>query len=403
MRRTKFRVRLILLCSLLATAAAAGCAQTARHSDLMIIRPAPRPVQAPIRAVWVARFHYRFPDDIRSIMRNCKQLGFNTVLWQVRGNGTVAFRSRLEPWAEEFGFQDPGFDPLAVAVQEAHRNDLRIEAWVNVMPGWKGKTPPPVPDQLYNAHPDWFLSDESGDRQPLGDFYVILNPCLPEVRRHIVGVVQEVLNNYEVDGIHLDYVRYAWETSKDARQRYPRDPVTLRLFQQQTGKRPDDDPRAWDDWRANQLTRLVEEIRDRLNKRRPGATLTAATWADPAVGYHDYFQNAVGWLRTGLIDAAYPMAYTADAAEFERHVTAYQTAAPQARIVPGIGLYKHTSQRQTAAQLESCRQWGGEFAVFSYDSLYATAGDRAARPAELAKRNGERQMRRSVLAASAGL
>ncbi len=69
----------------------------------------------PIRAIWVTRWDYKSPADIARVMDNCKSAGFNTVLFQVRGAGTVFYPSRIEPWAEEFGGRDPGFDPLGVA------------------------------------------------------------------------------------------------------------------------------------------------------------------------------------------------------------------------------------------------------------------------------------------------
>ncbi len=350
---------------------------------------------SPVKAVWVARFHYRYPDDIRTIMRNCARDGFNTVLWQVRGEGTVLYRSRIEPWSAEYGYRDPGFDPLRVAVEEAHRNGLRIEPWVNVMPGWKGPKPPPVRNQLWHTHPDWFLRDAAGKRQPLGKFYVILNPCLPEVRHYIASVIEEIVTNYDVDGVHLDYVRYAWETTPNARNLYPRDPRTLSLYRQQTGRHPDDDPREWDRWRADQLTRLVGEIKQRIDRRRPGATLTAAVWSTPEVGYRDYFQNAVAWLRAGLVNAVMPMAYSARLDDFERYIGAYRRLGTARRIVPGLGLYKHETPEQIGHQLERCRRWGGDFALFSYDSLHATAGDRG-RSID-ARKAGLRQMRAGVV------
>lgn len=365
-------------------------------------RPSPIPMPQPVRAVWVARFHYKYADDIRVIMRNCAEMGFNTVLWQVRGNATVAYPSRLEPWAEEFDFRDPGFDPLGLAVQEAHANGLRIEAWVNVMPGWRGRNPPAARTQLWHTHPHWFLHDAAGARQPLGDFYVILNPCLPQVRRHITSVMEEIVTRYEVDGLHMDYVRYAWDTTPNARNLYPRDPETLRLYRQQTGLAPDDDPQAWDSWRANQLTQLVSDIRRMTRSRRPGLTLTAATWGDPTRGYRDFFQNAVGWLRSGLLDAAYPMAYTPKLATLDNYIGAYQSLAPGARIIPGLGVYMHKTPDQTARQAERCRLWGGDVAVFSYESIFAAAGDRNAKPADLARRNAERQSRRNALAPAMG-
>src|SRR5690606_15258089 len=125
------------------------------------------------------------------------------------------------------------------------------------------------------ARPDWFLRDAQGRRQPLGKFYVILNPARPDVRAYIASVAGEIADKYAVDGIHLDYVRYAWETTPEARELFPRDADTLQIYRQETGRSPDQDPRAWDQWRAEQLTRLVAQIREAVQRRRPGATLTA--------------------------------------------------------------------------------------------------------------------------------
>lgn len=363
-------------------------------------RPAPLPLTDPVQAMWVARFHYRFRDDIETFMANCAALGCNTVYWQVRGEGTVSYPSQLEPWSREYDFQHPGFDPLAVAVDAAHRHGLRIEAYINVMPGWKGKEPPPPnldPPQLYHAHPEWFMHDAKGYRQPLGDFYVILNPCLPEVREHIVAVVTEILANYAVDGIHLDYVRYAWDESPNAKQAYPRDPRTVRLYHQATGKHPDDDPTAWTQWRARQLTRLVGQIRRAVNRARPGASLTAAVWRDPTRGYNEYLQNAVAWLRTGLLDGAAPMAYSDDPALFTDEIASYRQLVQPARVIPGVGLYKHTQPDTLQAQMGYCATTGGAFALFSYESLFPTHADRSAKPATLAQHQQQRHMRREIV------
>jgi len=368
-------------------------------------RASERPLPTPVRAVWVARFHYRTPEDIRTILRNCAALGFNTVLWQVRGNGTVMYPSRIEPWAEEYGHKDPGFDPLALAVREAHANGLRIEAWINLLPGWRGPDPPPMRSQLWYAHPDWFLRDASGRRQPLAvrdrngrprRAYLILNPCLPQVRDYLCDVVDEIVSRYDVDGVHLDYVRYAWDGDAKARQRYPRDPQTLRLYRRDTGKHPDDDPQAWDAWRANQLTRLVEQIR-RTVQRYPGLTLTAAVMGDPRRAYREHFQNGVAWLRAGVLDAAYVMAYTKDARRFKAYVEAYRALAPRARIIPGLGVYTHETPEMTATQLDLVRSWDGDFAVFSYASLHAAADDRGTSRTALEQKNRRRRWRRNLL------
>ena len=365
-------------------------------------RTPPRPMDGPVRGVWVARFHYRYPNDVRTIMRKCAELGFNTVYWQVRGSGTVAYPSQLEPWPREFNHQDPGFDPLELAVEQAHANGLRIEAWVNVLPGWRGKQPPSMRQQLWNAHPQWFLQDAQGRRQALGDFYVIVNPCLPEVRRHIVQVIEEIAGRYDVDGIHLDYVRYAWETTPDAEKIYPRDERTLALYRRETQKHPDDDPRAWRDWRANQLTRLVAEIRTMLERRRPAATLTAAVARNPVAAYERFFQNGVTWLRTGLVDALMPMVYTDTLSDFETDVQAYRRLAGSRRIVPGVGVYKHHTDAQMRQQLARCAEWGGDCALFSFASLYPTHQDRQSKPGRGAVQDPHRVLRRTVMSQFVG-
>ncbi|MBN2447876.1 MAG: family 10 glycosylhydrolase [Phycisphaerae bacterium] len=339
--------------------------------------------------------HYRHETDIETIMRNCAALGINTVLWQVRGEGTVAYRSAFEPWSATFDFRDPGFDPLAIAVREAHANGLRIEAWINVMPGWRGQKPPPIRTQLYYTHPEWFLYDADGRRQPPDDFYAILNPCLPEVRQYLVDICAEIATNYDVDGLHLDYVRYAWDTTPGARGRYPRDERTLSLYERETGLRPDADRAAWDRWRAAQVTRLVRQIRTMLGERRPDATLTAAVGRDPHRAFAEHLQDGATWLRLGLIDAAMPMAYTQDAAAFGKDIEAYRAAAAGGRVIPGIGLYRLDEAPALRAQLERCRAWGGELALFSYESLHAVDGDRGTPPTTDVQRS--RQMRRAVV------
>src|SRR4051812_13521242 len=166
--------------------------------------------RAPQRAMWVTRFDYKKKEDIDRIVLNCKSAGIDTILFQVRGNGTAAYRSSFEPWSAEFDGVDPGYDPLAHAIEMAHAEGLRLCAWVNVMPGWGYSTEAPKdPKQLYNKHPDWFWYDQKGTRQPLNDkFYVSLNPCLPEVRDYLVQVLRDIVGRYSVDGLHLDYLRF---------------------------------------------------------------------------------------------------------------------------------------------------------------------------------------------------
>ena len=134
-----------------------------------------------------------------------------------------------------------------------------------------------------------------------------------------------------------------------------------------------------------------------MTRRRPGATLTAAVWRNPEAGYRDNLQNSVAWLRAGLVDAIMPMAYTDKLDPFDADIRAYGHLAEGRPVVPGLGIYLHKNPDAMRDQLARCAAWGGAFALFSYESLFATAGDRNISPRVRAESQTERQMRRAVL------
>jgi len=342
--------------------------------------PRPEDVWPPV-AVWVPRHKstpadpvYKSPQEIAILMDNCKRAGFNTVLFQVRGNGTAFYRSSIEPFAYEYK-GDPGFDPLEVACREAHRRGMALHAWVNVMPAWRGERPPADRRQLYNARPEWFWYDQAGRRQPLiqrGEpWYVSLNPCLPEVRRYLVGVFEEIVRKYPIDGLHLDYIRFPSETSPKASD-YPFDSRTLELYKKTTGKKPQQDRTGWKRWRTDQVTQLVRDIRQMVRRVRPRAKLTAACGADLNRYRNDFFQAGPYWLKGNLIDMVFVMNYTADVQLFRKRQEAWRRAAPGKLIAAGIGVYmhKHKSDRVTIEQIRLAKKWGGGMALFSSNYLF---------------------------------
>ncbi len=333
-------------------------------------------------AIWVTRWDYRTESDVRNIIKNCAQGGFDTVLFQVRGNGTVFYRSNIEPWSEEFGFQDPGFDPLAVACDEAGKQGLALHAWINAVPGWRGDTPPTTRDgkpfmrQLYYMRPGWFLKDQFGNRQPLQkDYYVALNPCLPEVREYIASICEEIVSKYPVAGIHLDYIRFL-EKKKDAKGRpldYPRDRVTLGLFER-SGLSVAKNPDAWEKWKTAQVTKLVALCRKVVRRANRRATLTAAVIRTPERALKQVHQDWPTWVKRGYVDGVFPMQYDRNDERFTQRVKACTEAVPPERIIMGIGAYLHKDPAQTLRQMDialkaDCRG----VCFFAYTSFFKGA------------------------------
>jgi len=359
---------------LTAALAAAGC-----HAGLET-RP-------PVYAIWVTRQDYRTAGDVKRIVHDCAQGGFNTVLFQVRGNGTAFYRSTFEPWADELGGKHPGYDPLELACREAHRRGLALHAWVNVMPAWQGPDPPKNPSQLYNRHPEWFWYDRHGRRQPLVHrvgkheraWYVSLNPCLPEVRGYLVAVCREIVRRYDVDGLHLDYIRFPDEpvVPGEAIPDYPRDERTLALFKQATGSTPDGSPAAWDRWRTEQVTRLVANLHVMMRETRPRAALTATVGTNRQRSL-EHHREGKAWVEQALVDAVFPMNYTSTLAAFDRGLAMWLPPPERVGLVPGLWLDAKLSTADgiTVArrQIRRAVEKTGNFCLFAYDRLFDSPG-----------------------------
>ena len=333
------------------------------------------------RSIWVTRWDYRTREDIRNIMANCAEAGFTAVIFQVRGNGTVFYPSELELWSEDFDFRFPGFDPLAVAVEEAHLRGLQLHAWLNMIPGWRGDSPPEDARQLYASRPGWFLRDRFGQPEPREPGrYLGLNPCLPEVRRHLVAVCREVASGYEVDGIHLDYIRFTYRDYDDSRT-YPEDRRSLDLFALDTGDR--ESPAALEAWKTACLTELVKGVSAAVRSiPRRRVLLTAAVFADPEVAIEKGNQDWGDWADRGLVDALFPMNYSDDNAVFAVRSRADVATGGRTPVVMGVGVHKHEDPSQSVRQMEAALAAGASgVSVFSYSVLFgplnATRAERA--------------------------
>lgn len=378
---------------------------------------APVPADAPVelRSIWVTRWDYRTAEDVARIMDNCAAFGFNAVFFQVRGNGTVYYSSAIEPWAWELTSdgpettgRDPGWDPLAVAIREAHARGLELHAYVNVFPAWRTQQyAPPASGQLWWSRPDWFMADASGRRMiprdrsvnpEVGDWYSFLSPGVPEVQDYLASVFGELASKYEIDGIHYDYIRYPFEirevqegyaTRGDSLGNWSYDAVSLARFSRETGAAsPDTDPAAWRDWRVAQVTATVRKIHQAVSAHRPDAVFSASVMPDPTDARATKYQDYVAWLQEGILDAAITMNYTDDVAAFRERSAMLLAPRPASGLIAQGLILRHGADIATD-QLDIAEELGADgYAIFSYSSLFDRQDGHARRPLadELASR-----------------
>jgi uncharacterized lipoprotein YddW (UPF0748 family) len=281
--------------------------------------------QPEVRAIWVTRFDFKTPADVEAIVANCVRAGFTDIFFQIRGNGTVSYPSRVEPWAFEltgpdasFTGRNPGWDPLKVAAASAKSRGIRLHAYMNVLPGWRGvKEPPHTAGQLWTAHPGWFMVDSLGQRmRPTGGWYSFLNPALPDVRQHLTQLAAE-LARYDIAGLHLDYIRFPYDYKDVAREIYPKASAA------EIAKRADfsydrfstEQVRAhyknnWGAFRRASVSQTVAELRQTFKSQRGApCVISSSVLADFDLGYGTAFQDSRRWAKDQLVDWLIPMNY----------------------------------------------------------------------------------------------
>lgn len=362
---------------------------------------AQRPVEPEeVRAVWVTRWDYKTESDVRRAVRWSAAVGLNRIFFQVRGRADAFYRSAIEPWGEEIGGRDPGFDPLATAIDEAQKVGVELHAWVNLLPAWKGSSPPKSRDHILHRRPDWFLLDSRGRRLlTSASDYTILNPCLPEVRSYLAAVLTDIASRYAIDGVQLDYARFV---ARDPVREgdFPHDPHTLAIFRRRFGGTPATQPESWDRFRRMAVNTAVYEASQAVTRTRPGCEVSAAAIANYDRARTALFQDAVTWQSSGWVQAVYPMTYTPDSNVFSGQVGAILRQS-SGTVIPGIGVYLHRQVEPTIRQIDAARQLGSSgYCLFAFASIFPSPSHEYRD--DVAAKDLHSQLRRALVVANSG-
>lgn len=358
----------------------------------LLLTGATRPPEEEIRAIWVTRWDYRAPSDVQAIVANCARLGMTDLFFQVRGNATVFYPSRIEPWGFELHGQDvaatgrhPGWDPLQTAVQEARRHGIRLHAYINVLPGWRGRElPPHSARQVVTERPDWFMVDSTGRRmEATSRWYSFLNPSHPDVRRHLRQLAEE-LAQYDLDGLHLDYVRFPYDYRDVARERFPGvsaaqllkhsdfsyDRISVSAAHARYGQQMSAD--QWNQFRRDAVTQMVEDLRQVFKARRgPQAVISASVLADLNDGMNRAFQDSRRWARSGTTDWLVPMNYNAARFDSRMEVLIHELGRRAVREQMVVGIDCKEDPAVIRRQIAAVRAAGARgYALFAYSHLF---------------------------------
>lgn len=251
-------------------------------------------------------------EELRAILDRLQKANINTVLLQTRIRATTIYPSQYEPWdgcLSGFPGKSPGYDALQFAIDECHKRGMEVHAWVVTIP--VGKWNSYGCRQLRKRFPRLIKRiDQDG----------YMDPEATQTGCYLAEMCREIVQRYDVDGIHLDYIRYP-ETWK------------FRISKDQA--------------RGN-ITRIVEKIHQAVKKEKPWVKMSCSPigkfddlsryWSHGWNAYNKVAQDAQAWLKDGLMDELFPMMYFRGD-QFFPFAIDWKEHSYGKIIAPGLGIY----------------------------------------------------------------
>jgi uncharacterized lipoprotein YddW (UPF0748 family) len=358
------------------------------------------------RGLWVDAYRdgFKTREQVDRLLADARKANVNALLVQVRRRGDSFYARSLEPRTEDPDLS-PGFDPLAYLIERAHAEQPRVEvhAWVIVNTIWGSQNRPPAdPRHVFNQHgpgavgrDDWLTRREDGATWSRGYF---VDPGHPDAARYTTDVLLNLVREYDVDGLHLDYVRYP---ERAAGLSWGYNETSIARFNARHGRegRPASNDPLWNQWRRDQVTALIRGIYLGALAIKPQVKVSAAVipWGDGprtdadwqrTSAYTSVFQDWRGWLEEGILDQVMPMNYFRESAAsqgawFDRWVAWQRDHAYGRQVIPGIALYLN-DPAESVSQVKRALAAGANGSRTAGVALYSYAATRAGTPDETA-------------------
>tara|TARA_Y100000590_G_scaffold137708_1_gene157696 strand:+ start:516 stop:1640 length:1125 start_codon:yes stop_codon:yes gene_type:complete len=306
------------------------------------------------RYLWVVRNTLSSEDSIDRMLDFATINRFNNILVQVRGRGDAYYKSNIVP--KSHLLKDINFDPLAYLIPKAKEKGINVHAWVNTYILWSSNKRPMQSKHILNTNPDWI---DQNTRESLdinqeinknnisnkGFEGLYLSPNHPKVNSYLVTIIRELIQNYNLDGIHLDYIRYH---DSD----YGKNPTAIEYYRKYHGLNALSSSQLsklelseWNDYRRKAVTDLVRELRKMIDYLNPNIELTAAVKPNLYEARNRFFQEWDVWLAAGYLDKVLVMNYASNLKEFASNIDIIYDNLPSKywkRIVMGIATYNQS-------------------------------------------------------------
>ncbi len=324
------------------------------------------PAQAEFRGAWIASVHnINFPSksglsvseqqaQAARFLDAARAAGLNAILLQVRPESDALYESKLEPASRYLtGTQgrDPGYDPLAFFIAEGRKRGIAVHAWLNPYRAAANVSMPRAANHISCRLPQFAYKIGS---------VLWMDPGAPEVQRHIVAVVRDIVRRYDVAGIHLDDYFYPYPKNDGSITPFP-DNATYAAYRARGGTLDKAD------WRRDNVNTLIRAIGAAVRAEKPGVEFgvspfgiyTRGAPADVKAGvdqFHQLYADPLKWMREGWIDYLAPQLYWVENGpqRFSSLLRWWRSSEQNPRrvpIYPGIAVDRMTSHGWDSSEI----------------------------------------------------
>ncbi len=313
------------------------------------------------RGLWVVRYALK-NDNINEIISTSRSLGITDLYVQVWALSEDYYRNK---------------DHFRNLVNKAHDNDIRIHAWLNVLYVWAGNDKPGIDKTSYksilrtkNALPKYKKLKSEG----IEGFYI--HPYDETNIKILSGMIDELIDDYKVDGIHLDYFRYPdlkYSLSPTGRARfmmkYYYDPFILFSNNGKLTANSEFVYQQYSEFLKDELTDVLKIIKSKINRPGKKIELSIAVKPDVDIAEYNYFQSWKSWLKKNICDYVIIMNYNADNIVFRTNLKKAVLLNGENRVVIGIATYNQSWQSFMQKYNTAIKSNVGGTAIFSYNYL----------------------------------
>lgn len=332
------------------------------------------------RAVWY-RSTEKNDDQVRSTVQKLKELNINALYLETWYEG-YCIGSRVDVEGIEKHPNNGTYDALEGFIRIGHEYGIEVHAWVhNFFVGYFYKEGNRYYNPTFDEYKDKYLIDVKGREHfyysSNNNYFIFLNPYDRECRDLILNVYEQLITNYELDGLHLDYVRMPELNYGTDDFGYNQDIIDA--FAKETGitKAPSTfvknsaEHQKWVEFRCNIITGFVGEVYDMVRKKNDELWLSAATYPDLNMAKNDIFQDVRSIINKGYLDEVFSMSYGVDDNSVTPSVKSYNAITEDKVFYSaGIAAFLETTDKNFAGQLDNVIKQGADgVSIFSLSSI----------------------------------